>query len=122
MDGNTTNISRHLMKLKALSDETRLDIISLLASGPLCACDILESFKITQPTLSYHMKMLTESNLVDSVRKGKWMHYSLNQAEFSGLIEYLGRISKPGNRPVVRSSCSDGMDSYESRAGQVEKS
>ncbi|HCG63712.1 MAG: hypothetical protein A2Y31_10790 [Spirochaetes bacterium GWC2_52_13] len=121
MDENVTKISQHLLKLKALSDETRLDIISLLANGPLCACDILESFKITQPTLSYHMKMLTGSNLVDSVRKGKWMHYSLNQAEFSGLIDYLGRIPKPGNRPVVRSSCCGGMDSCDSQAEQVEK-
>jgi len=111
MDENAAEISQYLLKIKALSDETRLDIISLLANGPLCACDILESFKITQPTLSYHMKMLAASNLVESVRKGKWMHYSLNHAEFSGLIEYLGRISKPGNNPVVRSSCCGGVDS-----------
>jgi ArsR family transcriptional regulator len=44
------------MQLKALADETRMRIIQLLASGPLCACDLHASFDISQPTLSYHLK------------------------------------------------------------------
>ena len=50
---------------KALADETRLKIIQMLSSGELCACNMLEEFNSTQPTLSYHMKILTECGLVN---------------------------------------------------------
>ena len=49
---------------KAMADETRLSIIDMLSRESLCACHILEEFNITQPTLSYHMKILVESNIV----------------------------------------------------------
>lgn len=63
---------------KAMGDETRLKIIEMLSCGELCACDILESFEITQPTLSYHMKILTECGLVKCRKEGSWMRYSNN--------------------------------------------
>ncbi|MBE5994795.1 MAG: winged helix-turn-helix transcriptional regulator [Paenibacillaceae bacterium] len=63
---------------KALGDTTRLRIMEMLSCGELCACDILECFEITQPTLSYHMKILTECGLVISRKEGSWMHYSIN--------------------------------------------
>lgn len=50
--------------IKALSDETRLEIFTMLSQDELCACKILEKFQITQPTVSYHMKILCESGLV----------------------------------------------------------
>lgn len=98
-----------LLKLKALSDATRLDIINLLSSGPLCACDILESFQITQPTLSYHMKLLTESSLVTSERTGKWTHYTLECAELEGLVEYLKQLMIDRSVPLVKSTANCGQ-------------
>lgn len=77
---------------KALSDETRLQIIDMLSCGSLCACDILEYFSITQPTLSYHMNLLTSCQLVKSERKGTWMTYSLNDEMFKNLEAFLKRI------------------------------
>ena len=44
--------------LKVLSDPSRLEILDLLSCGELCACDLLEHFQFSQPTLSYHMKAL----------------------------------------------------------------
>jgi len=70
---------QYAILLKALSDETRIKIIDMLSNGELCACNILEEFKITQPTLSYHMKTLCDSNLVSSRRDGIWMKYSINE-------------------------------------------
>ena len=64
---------------KALSDESRLRILKMLQEGELCACRILEHFNITQPTLSYHMKILTDSGLVTGRRDGAWVHYRLNR-------------------------------------------
>lgn len=67
------------LAFKALGDETRLEIFLMLkTNGKLCACKILEKFNITQPTLSYHMKMLTDSKLVNVEKIGKWHYYSLN--------------------------------------------
>jgi ArsR family transcriptional regulator len=65
--------------MKALSDETRVRIFDMLSDGELCACKILEDFNITQPTLSYHMKILCDSGLVHSRRDGVWMKYSINK-------------------------------------------
>ena len=54
--------------MKALADETRLQIIDMLSCGESsCACKLLEHFAFTQPTLSYHMRILTESGLVKGV-------------------------------------------------------
>lgn len=50
--------------LKVLSDSSRLEILDLLSCGELCACDLLEHFQFSQPTLSYHMKALVKTNLV----------------------------------------------------------
>lgn len=84
--------------LKALSDETRIKIIDMLSNGELCACNILEEFKITQPTLSYHMKTLCDSNLVISRRDGIWMKYSINEEVLDSiriLFDNIGvKISK----------------------------
>ncbi len=74
---------------KALSDPTRLRIIDMLSCGELCACKILECFEITQPTLSYHMKILVESGLVVSRKEGIWMHYSLNREKGKAVVDFL---------------------------------
>lgn len=49
---------------KAFCDENRLQVLELLQSGEKCACVLLEDLKISQPTLSHHMKILCESGIV----------------------------------------------------------
>lgn len=78
--------------LKALADETRLKIIHLLSCEELCACHILKNFDITQPTLSYHMKILVDCGLVITNKKGSWMHYRLNCEKISELRGYLNYL------------------------------
>ena len=63
---------------KALGDSTRLEIVQMLAGGEMCACKILEKFEITQPTLSHHMKLLCDADIVQGRKEGKWVHYSIN--------------------------------------------
>lgn len=77
---------------KALADATRLEIVDMLSGGQLCACKILERFNITQPTLSYHMKILTESGLVTGVRDGAWMRYSLNEERMNEMQSFMDRL------------------------------
>jgi len=77
------NESEIALICKALGDENRVQIIKMLTGGELCACKILDAFNITQPTLSHHMKILTECNLVNSRKEGKWTYYSINCEKFS---------------------------------------
>lgn len=81
--------------LKAFADETRLKIIDMLSCGELCACKILRSFNITQPTLSYHMKILTDCGIVIGQREGVWMHYSLDTENIKRLMEFLKTLTEP---------------------------
>lgn len=64
---------------KALGDENRLKIMGMLRGGEKCACKLLEALDVTQPTLSHHMKILCENELVESKKEGKWMHYSVSE-------------------------------------------
>lgn len=79
------NYTDYVPILKALADETRLKIIEMLSKEDLCACKILEHFSITQPTLSYHMRILCDYQLVNGVRNGAWMKYSLNKKVFGDI-------------------------------------
>jgi ArsR family transcriptional regulator len=63
---------------KAFCDENRLSILEMLQSGEKCACVLLEKMKITQPTLSHHMKILVESGIVAARKEGKWTYYSIS--------------------------------------------
>lgn len=78
---------------KALSDPNRLMIIDMLSCGEKCACDLLEAFNITQPTLSHHMKILCDSGLVQSRREGKWTHYTLNEENVNALRGFLSEVT-----------------------------
>lgn len=85
------NYADYALIFKSLADETRLKIIDMLSNDELCACKILENFEITQPTLSYHMKILCDSGLVVGKREGAWMRYSLNSEQIELVKGFLTR-------------------------------
>lgn len=87
-----SNYQKQVACFKALSDETRLQILEMLTMGELCACKILEKFQITQPTLSYHMKNLTGAGLVSSRREGKWTYYSLDEEALKSAGAYFTKL------------------------------
>jgi len=78
---------------KALSDKNRLMIVDMLSCGELCACMILEKFKITQPTLSHHMKALCGCGMVKWRKEGKWMYYSLNERTVQEFRAFLTEVT-----------------------------
>ena len=88
------NYEKYALIFKALSDETRLKIVSMLSDEELCACRILEAFNITQPTLSYHMKMLVDTGLVNAVKDGSWVKYSINEKAKEELLTFLSILLK----------------------------
>lgn len=88
---------------KALGDENRVKIIKMLTVGELCACKILEKFSITQSTLSHHMKILSDCNLISVRKDGKWSYYSINCKTFSEFKNVISEISCEKNK---KSECS----------------
>jgi len=73
---------------KALSDETRLRILSLLSVGKeLCVCDLMAVMEMPQSTVSRHLAYLRNANLVNDRRQGIWMHYKT--ANSHGLVKNL---------------------------------
>jgi ArsR family transcriptional regulator, arsenate/arsenite/antimonite-responsive transcriptional repressor len=65
---------------RSLGDPHRVKIVNLLAGSgePVCACDLIEPLGLGQPTVSHHLKKLTDSGLVEREQRGKWAYFSLN--------------------------------------------
>ena len=81
--------------LKAISDPKRLRIVDMLSCGELCACKILEAFRITQPTLSHDMRVLIGAGIVNDRREGKNIFYSLNHERLTEFQDTLREITTP---------------------------
>lgn len=79
---------------KAFCDENRVRILKLLQSGEKCACVLLDDLRITQPTLSHHMKILCDSGIVTGRKEGKWMHYSISPEGVAAAAGYLQELTK----------------------------
>jgi DNA-binding transcriptional ArsR family regulator len=62
---------------KALADETRLRILSLLIAREKCVCEVMVALDLTQPTASHHLGILETAGLVKHRKEGKWVFYSL---------------------------------------------
>jgi Predicted transcriptional regulators len=63
----------------ALSEPTRLEIVrALLSAKELCVCQITQAFGLSQPNVSFHMRVLREADLVLWEKRGKWVYYRLN--------------------------------------------
>ena len=78
---------------KAFADENRIQILELLRDGERCACRLLEEMKITQPTLSHHMKILCDSGIVVGRKEGKWMHYSISADGLENVRNYVDELT-----------------------------
>lgn len=74
---------------KALSDPTRRAILDLLRESDLSASDIADNFDISKPSISHHLSILHQAELVLRERRGQQIFYSLNTTVFQQVIEWL---------------------------------
>ncbi len=89
----------------ALSDEVRLKIVRLLiAHKELCVCQLQEVFGISQPNISFHLRILKNAGLIKSRKEGKWSYYSLNK-ENPILMHLIPLIEKNVNVLGVKPFC-----------------
>ncbi|MBA3529302.1 MAG: winged helix-turn-helix transcriptional regulator [Propionibacteriaceae bacterium] len=79
--------------LKALADPVRLRLLSLVAShadGEACVCDLSDSFDLSQPTISHHLKVLHEVGLLARSKRGVWVYYKVHTEALSDLATLIG--------------------------------
>ncbi|MEB8373648.1 metalloregulator ArsR/SmtB family transcription factor [Mammaliicoccus sciuri] len=88
---------------KIFSDPSRLEILDLLSCGELCACELLEHFQFSQPTLSHHMKSLIDNNLVTTRKNGNKHLYQLNHAILDDITQNLKVINTSNQRCLCKS-------------------
>jgi len=77
---------------RALGEPARVRIVNLLATQaePVCVCDFVPALGLAQPTVSHHLKKLTDAGLLEREQRGKWAYYSLKDeamARVAGLAE-----------------------------------
>jgi ArsR family transcriptional regulator len=113
---------QQLAILKALADPNRLGIVNMLSCGELCACRLLDRFNITQPTLSHHMKVLSDYGIVAARKEGVWMYYSLDRERIGQFLEFLRLLTsdkedcacKPGQTCCgAQVRCCDGAEVHD---------
>lgn len=88
-----TNYPQNARIMKAFCDASRLEILDMLKDGEKCACKLLEEMNITQPTLSHHMKYLSDSGIIHCRREGKWSHYSIDEKGLQNAKNILDSIT-----------------------------
>lgn len=94
------------MIFKALCDENRIKILKLLQNGEQCACKLLEEMQISQPTLSHHVKILCDSELVSARKEGKWVHYSISPEGAETAVNILKELTQTNNCSM-KSCCNE---------------
>lgn len=89
---------------KAISDETRQEIMQLLCCDWLAVGDVVERIGVTQPTVSHHLSILRNAELVDTRREGKQVFYTLNQDAVSVCCGMLMQTFAPERTTIASSS------------------
>jgi ArsR family transcriptional regulator len=100
---------------KALSDPARLRILEFLwrpdaaccsLQDKVCACDLETLLGLSQPSVSHHMKILVQADLVTAEKEGRWVYYRVNRARFRELSQFLGQFgrSEPAAKKTARAA------------------
>lgn len=78
--------------LKAIADPARLRIVSIVAAssgGEACVCDLTEPIGLSQPTVSHHLKVLTEAGFLDRTKRGTWAYYRLRAGALDAVSAFF---------------------------------
>jgi ArsR family transcriptional regulator, arsenate/arsenite/antimonite-responsive transcriptional repressor len=79
---------------KALNDPARREILKMLREGDMTAGDIAAKFDMTAPSISHHLDKLKQAGMVTTIKKGQFIHYSLNTTVVDDLIQYILTLKK----------------------------
>jgi len=114
---NTTTAERIACWCHALSDQTRVRVVDLLAGGEQCVCDIQTALGAAQSRLSFHLRVLREAGIVNDRKDGRWVHYSLRPEALEELANYL-QERKPDENAWSTCGCGAGASGGEQASGK----
>src|SRR5258708_33777158 len=81
---------------KALADPTRVAIVNRLSmASAVCVCDLTAAFRLSQPTISHHLRILRDAGLIDVERRGTWAYYRLLPQGGAPPRRAVGAIPRP---------------------------
>ncbi len=89
------NYQTEAQLFKTLGNPTRLHILDMLSCGEICACDILDGLTISQSTLSHHMRVLIQADIVIARKDATWVYYSIIPKRIAELHAILDAILLP---------------------------
>lgn len=87
---------RVALLFRALGDPTRVRLVSLIAAAPgaeACICDLTEPVGLSQPTVSHHMKVLSDAGLVRREQRGRWAYFTVRREALDALAQTLGDVA-----------------------------
>ena len=91
-------MSKYIIKMntifKALNDETRREILELLRKSDMTAGEIADHFNISKPSISHHLDLLKQADLVSSDKQGQFIIYSLNTTIVDDILKWLLTLKK----------------------------
>ena len=106
MTAVTSDLAKVRRWFAALSDETRLRLIALLAGGEQCVCDLTDALDAAQSRLSFHLKVLKDAGLVTDRKDGRWVYYSLERGALEELAEFVTDLNvKPTGLRLAPRRC-----------------
>lgn len=82
------------LAFKALNDPTRREILELLRKKDLSAGEIATHFDISAPSISHHLELLKRAGLIDSIKKGQFVIYSLETTVIDDLLSWMMQFNK----------------------------
>ena len=85
---------------KALNDPTRRQMLDLLRERDLTAGEIADRFEMTKPSISHHLDLLRQAGLVESVKQGQFITYSLNTTVLDELLAWLMNLNPSSPKPT----------------------
>ena len=85
---------------KALNDPTRRSILEMLKKKDMTAGDIADAFNISKPSISHHLDLLKQAGLLDSVKEGQFIYYSLNATVVDDLIKWFIQFKNKKNKRI----------------------
>lgn len=101
--------------LKALADPIRREILNLLKDGRLSAGEIGEHFPVTAASISRHLSVLKEADLIRDTREGKYIFYELNASVLEEVLLWIASLQQPAGAaegscpPQKGDACYEGM-------------
>ena len=87
-----------LTVLKALSDETRLRIFSILLNGELCVCELESLLDLSQANASRHLNRLSSAGITSKRKRSQWVYYRINEKFSESHSEILAHVKKQAGR------------------------